>query len=166
VLCVAIHSLACLTTTCPPTTHTLPLPAVALYTHLHTDIHLLGPAQPARLYASDAHPTVRARFKEIPTPTCLSTRGETRLRQAARREPAPFLVVSVVPSCLLLAALCKPIAVRLWLEPAVETRTHLRNTTGLTDTTYTATLVAHALRLIYTLAFLDTLVTYTYRYAV
>ena len=142
----------------------MPLPAVALYIHLHTDIQLLGPAQPARLYASDAHPTVRARFKEIPTPTCLSTRGETRLRQAACGEPAPFLVVSVVPSCLQSTSL-HPIALRLWLEPAVETRTHRRNT-GLTDdttttnTNNTATLVAHALRLIYTLASLNTLVTH------
>lgn len=51
-------------------------------------------------------PTVRARFKEIPTPTCPSTRGETRLRQAARGSPAPhrFSFVPVLPSCSLLSA--------------------------------------------------------------
>lgn len=55
-----------------PTTHTLPL-TVALYFHLHTDVHLLGPARPSSSIRKRRDPTVRARFKEIPTPTCLST---------------------------------------------------------------------------------------------
>lgn len=54
-----------------PTTHTFPL-TVALYIHLHTDIHLLGPARPSSSIRKRRDPTVRARFKEIPTPTCLS----------------------------------------------------------------------------------------------
>lgn len=107
-------------------------------------------------------------FQRDTNPDLPVHRGETRLRQAARGSPAPFLVVSVLLA-LLLAALCKPIALRLWLEPAVETRTHLRNTINAHRQTphrychhqqHTATLVAHAPRLIPLTGLLDTLVTY------
>lgn len=54
-----------------PNTHAFPL-TVALYIHLHTDTRLLGPARPSSSTRKRRHPTVRARFKEIPTPTYLS----------------------------------------------------------------------------------------------
>ena len=108
-----------------PTTHTFPL-TVALYIHLHTDIHLLGPARPSSsqlVYTQATRSHRPSAFQRDTNPDLPVRRGETRLRQAARGSPAPFLV-PVLPSC----SLQPTTALRLWLEPAVETRTHLRNT--------------------------------------
>jgi hypothetical protein len=91
------------------------LPAYSTHEHAHIayysstvypSSHRHHFAWPSSSIRKRRDPTVRARFKEIPTPTCLSTRGETRLRQAARGSPAPhrFSFVPVLPSCSLLSA--------------------------------------------------------------
>ena len=125
VLCIAsLHSLAC-------------LPTTAHHAHIASYSSTVFPSSHRRpfawpsssqlVYTQATRSHRPSAFQRDTNPDLPVHRGETRLRQAARGSPAPFLVVSVLLA-LLLAALCKPIALRLWLEPAVETRTHLRNT--------------------------------------
>lgn len=141
------------------------LPTTAQHAHISSYSSTVYPSSHRHPFAwpsstqlvyTQATPSQRpSAFQRDTNPDLPVRRGETRLRQAARREPAPFLVVPVLSALLLAAALCKPFALRLWLEPAVETRTHLRSTiharrqTPHTTTHHTtATLVAHAPRLI------------------
>ena len=114
------------------------LPTTAQHAHISSYSSTVYPSSHRHPFAwpsstqlvyTQATPSQRpSAFQRDTNPDLPVHRGETRLRQAARGSPAPFLVVSVLLALLLAAALCKPFALRLWLEPAVETRTHLRST--------------------------------------